>query len=245
MEKSSEYLIRGPKQVLSHLKTIAAKKCLISAGFGNNNSFLTAILGFDEKNQTLIIDCGPKEYLNKALLSSSIVTFKTECDGIEISFEGRGLKKAGDISQPTLLMKLPNSLYWAQRRKYYRTRSPFSKNSFCTFIVQDPEDEHNIETHDFKLFDLSATGFSVLTDTLKIAKPLTIGDEFIDCQLVLDGAETLNISFIIRNLLALNPNKLKKYQRVGCEFINFKQNNESACLRYMQEIERELKKTQK
>ncbi len=245
MENLSDYLVKNPKQILAYLKTVAAKKCLISVGFGNNNSFLTAIVGFNEKDQTLRFDCGPKEYLNKALLSSGVVTFKTEYDGIKVLFDGRALKKEGDIAQPTLSMKMPTKIYWIQRRRFYRTRSPFSKNSYCSFIIQDPEDKNNIESYDFKLFDLSATGFSILTDTLKIAKPLTVDDEFIDCKLVLDGAETLTISFIIRNILALNPNKLKKYQRVGCEFINSSQNNESACLRYMQNIEREFKKTQK
>lgn len=41
------------------------------------------------------------------------------------------------------------------------------------------------------------------------------------------------ISFVIRNILALNLNTLKKYPRVGCEFINASRNNESAFLRYM------------
>jgi c-di-GMP-binding flagellar brake protein YcgR len=246
MENLSDFLIKAPKQVLTHLKTLAAEKCLIAVNFGENFSFLTAILDIDEKKQLITIDCGPKEYLNKKLLNSGIVNFKTELGGIKVLFEGRDIKKAGKPGQTALSIKLPEHIYWIQRRKYYRVRSPLSKNSYCSITFPETEEnQENEETLHYKLYNLSATGFAILSETEELAERLTLETEFNDCQLVLDTTETHTISFIVRSKFAINPNKPQKIQRIGCELLSNSPKVESAFLRYMQEIEREIRRNQK
>ena len=246
MENLSDYLVKTPKQVLAHLKILAAEKCLIAVNFGDNSSFLTAILDIDEKELTITIDCGPKEYLNKELLSAGTVNFKTDLRGIKVLFEGRGIKKAGKPGQPALSIKIPAHIYWIQRRKFYRVRSPLSKNSYCSITFPEiAGNQENEGTVDYKLYDLSATGFSMLSETEELAEQLTEGTEFKNCKLVLDSTEPHTISFIVRSKLALNPNKPQKGQRIGCEVLNIAPSIESAFLRYMQDIEREIKRNQK
>jgi len=241
MENISDYLVKNPKQIIVHLKTLAKEKCLISAGFGENHSFLTAILDIDTKKQIITIDCGPKEYLNKELLNSGIVECKTDYKGIKVLFNGHGIKKAGGIGNTALSIKLPNQIYWVQRRLFYRVRSPLSKHSYCSisFKASESKDE---QTLDYKLFDLSASGFSIICDSVELAEDIVLGSEFIDAQLTLNETETHKISFIPRNRIAVNPNKPTKSQRIGCEFVNLSPRAENAFIRYMQEIERETKK---
>lgn len=246
MDKLSEYLVKNPKQILLHLKTLANEKCLIAVNFGENHSFLTVIIDINEKKQIITIDCGPKEYLNKELLSLGIVNCKAEYNGIKVFFEGRGIKKAGKLGQPALSIKIPESIYWIQRRQFYRVRSPLSKNSYCTItFLATEEDAEEEKTFNFQLYDLSATGFSMLSDTKQLAQQLTPSTEFSNCQLVLDNADQHSISFIVRSKFAINPNKPHKNQRIGCEFINTPAKSESAFFRYMQEIEREIKRNLK
>ncbi len=242
MKNLSQYLVKNPKQVLTHLKALMANKCLISASFGEGQSFLTAILAIDEKKQTITIDCGPKEYLNKELLSCGIVDCKTDFEGIKVLFKGHHITKSGDADQFTLQMKIPETLYWVQRRKSYRVRSPLSKNSFCTITIQDTENQTE-ETHDLKLYDISVTGFSILCETQELAEQMLIISEFDHCKLVLEDNKTHQISFIVQSKVPLNANKPKKTQRIGCKFINATPGTESAFLRYMQMIEREIKRT--
>ncbi len=132
MDNISDYLVKNPKQILGHLKTLAKEKCLISANFGENHSFLTAILAIDEKKQLITIDCGPKEYLNKELLDVAIVDCRTDYKGIKVIFKGHGVKKAGtDKKNTALSINIPNQIYWVQRRLFYRVRSPLSKTAIA------------------------------------------------------------------------------------------------------------------
>jgi len=244
MENISGYLVKQPKQVLTHLKTLASEKCLITASFGDNSSFLTAILDINEKKQLITIDCGPKEYLNKELLSQGVVQCKTVFSGIKVLFEGRNVKKAGKVSDTALSIALPESLYWIQRRQFYRVRSPLSKDSFCNIPIQN-EALNKAENTPFKLFDLSATGFSILSDTIEQADQLETLSEYNNCTLTLENSATQVISFTVRSKHPINQLKPNKNQRIGCEFINLPPRSESTFLRYMQDIEREIKRTKK
>ena len=241
MENLSDYLIKNPKQVLLHLRTLTTEKCLISANFGENHSFLTAILKIDDKKQTITIDCGPKEYLNNELLSLGIVNCKADHNGIKVLFEGRGIKRAGKLGQPALSMKIPEHIYWVQRRIFYRVRSPLSKKSYCSITIAETAKE-NKEILPYKLFDLSATGFSILSETKELASRLIPSTEFKNCELTLDNAETHIITIIVRSNYPLNPNKPNKTYRIGCEILNISPRTESAILRYMQAIEIEMRK---
>jgi len=245
MDDLAQYLIKNPKQIINHLKKLMTNKCLISAVFGEKQSFLTAILAIDEKNNLITTDCGPKEYLNNELLSCGTVECKTDYEGIKVLFKGLQVKKSGDAGQFALEMKMPDELYWVQRRNSYRVRSPLSKNSYCTVTLQDLEQDsenETEETHELKLYDISVTGFSVLCETQELAEQLTVSSKFDHCQLVLDDDKTYNISFIVQSQTPLNINKPEKTQRIGCKFINPTPPTESAFLRYMQKIEREIKR---
>jgi c-di-GMP-binding flagellar brake protein YcgR len=243
MENLTDFLIDAPKQVLIHLKTLAAEKCLIAVDFEDNFSFLTAILDIDVEKQLMTLDCGPKEYLNKKLLNTDIVNFKTELGGIKVLFEGRGIKKAGEAGQTALTIQIPQQIYWIQRREYYRMRSPLSKNSYCSITFHKTEE--NKETLDYQLYDLSASGFSILSETKKLAEPLTLDTEFNNCKLILNATTSYIISFIVRSKFALAPNRPLKIQRIGCQLLNTPPKIESAFIRYMLDIEREIKRNQK
>lgn len=240
MEDLTQYLIKSPKQILAHLNTLISKKCLISATFGNNQSFLTAILDIDTKKNLLTIDCGPKEYLNKVLLSSGFVNFKSDVEGISVLFTGHKIQKSGNMSEPALSMKIPETIYWVQRRRTYRVRSPLSKQSYCSITFQNDDNDEE-EILDFQLFDLSATGFSILSETKDLAKHLSPTSIFNDCQLVLNNTETHIISFSVQSVIPFNATNPLKRQRIGCQFLNINPATETAFIRYMQMIEREIK----
>lgn len=246
MANLAQYLITQPKQVLSHLKLLSKNRCLVSAAFGSGekDTFITAILDIDEKKQTITIDCSPKEYLNKKLLDSLIIKFSTSYQGITVSFEGRRVKKARTPEQPAFIIPIPGSILWLQRRQFYRTRSPLSKNSYCTICFVDPETEEQTNV-DFKLYDLSASGFSFLFDTedsSKFSSLLSTATHFENCKLVLEGEKGQPLSFEVRHrLTTINPNNQQKIERIGCRITNATPRTESTILRYMQIIDRELK----
>ncbi|MCK4840498.1 MAG: flagellar brake protein [Methylococcales bacterium] len=242
MKNLSDFLVTTPFKILAHLKTLSNENCIINATFGDNLSFLTAIIDIDEKKQTITIDCGPKEYLNRELLSQSSVSFKSERNGIKILFDGTGITRVGEAGHPALSMKIPEQMYWIQRRQFYRTRSPLSKNSYCSINFKNFGSGGVRGTIKFQLFDLSATGFAILSDTKELAEQLLPSTKFENCQLTLDNSKTYTISFVVRTNFAVNPSRADKGHRIGCEFINLSPPAESAFLRYMQNIQREMQR---
>lgn len=242
MPDIDKYLVRNPKQVLSYLKILSAEKCLISAAFGvdEKDTFLTAILNIDEKNQVIIIDCGPKQYLNKKLLESAIIKCSTDFQGIKVLFEGRKVKKAGKPGQPAFSVPIPSSIFWVQRRQFYRIKSPLSKNSYCSITINDEDSEKQTQL-ELKLLDLCANGFALLNDFPAESAKLIPSAQFENCKLVLEDEDELTISFEVRYKAPHNPNKPGKTERIGCYITNVTPRIESTILRYMQNIEREIK----
>ncbi len=246
MTDIAKYLVRNPKQVLTYLKMLSAERCLISAHFGieDKDTFLTAIIDIDEKKQTITVDCGPKEYLNKKLIDSAVIKCTTKYKGIKVLFEARKVKKSGKPGQPAFSLPIPGSIYWMQKRQFYRIKSPLSKNSFCTLSFKDTETEEETSV-DFKLNDLSACGISILNDSADLSAQLSAFARFDNCILVLENEEQLTIDLEIRNKMPLNPNNPGKTERIGCRIIDATPRAESTILRYMQNIEREIKQKAK
>jgi len=246
MDNIAKYLVRNPKQVVNHLKMLSAERCLISAGFGegDKDTFLTAIIDIDQKNETITIDCGPKEYLNKKLLDSAIIKCATEYKGIKVIFEGRKVKKAGNTGQPAFIIPIPSSIFWIQRRQLYRVKSPLFKESYCTVTFKDNESEEKT-TVNLKVHDISASGFSLVNDLPEFSSQLIASAEFESCSLVLENEEPQTVSFEVRYNIPLNPNKPEKKERIGCLIKNVSPRIESTIIRYMQGIEREIKQKEK
>ncbi|MCK4840499.1 MAG: flagellar brake protein [Methylococcales bacterium] len=245
MDDIAKYLSRKPTQVLTKLKLLSTERCLISAAFGENekDTFLTAILNIDAEQQIITIDCGPKEYLNKRLHDSAIIKFSTEYKGIKVLFEGRNIKKAGRPEQPAFTISIPTSICWIQRRQFYRIKSPLSKESYCAIAFKNEDTETDIIN--FKLYDLSANGLSILVDSFEQANHLVSSTELNNCTLILENEEQQTISLEVKHQTPLNPNNPEKTKRVGFLITNISPKIESTILRYMQNVEREIKQKQK
>lgn len=238
MKDETSFSIQNPKQIINHLSLLFKKKCLITASFGTNKeSYITTLLEINEKNNTVFFDYGPKEDLNQHLLQTNKVRFNTKYTGIKVSFVGEELKKISYKGEPAFSMPVPKSLYWMQRREYFRVKSPLSKSSYCQLLVKDREPVN------LKLYDISLTGFALLNVSKEISELLIIGQSFEQCKFVLaDTGESL-LSFEVTNKYIINPNKIQKIQKIGCKFINITRPIEELIQRYIQQIQREdLKK---
>ncbi len=234
MRDEASFSIQNPKEINRHLLLLFKKKCLISARFGaNNESYITTLLGVDEAKNTVILDYGPKEDLNQHLLSAGKITFDTEYNGIKVSFAGSALKKIVHKGDPAFSMSVPKSLYWMQRREYYRVKSPLSKPSYCQLVVEGRPQVN------LSLYDLSLTGFSMLNVSKGVSELMIPGKTFDQCKLILSETGETQIQFEICNKYIINPDKLQKIQKIGCKFIKLNRPAEELVQRYMQQIQRE------
>ena len=232
MKSKSKFAINNQKEIVKKLSLLHKKKCLIAAHFGDHDeTLITTFLDIDAQKNTLILDYGPKEYINKQILSSKLVVFKTEFSGIQIQFSGKKLIKTDRGGQSAFAMQVPETIFWRQRREFYRVKTPFTKPAHCQFTLED--DRHI----NLNLYNLSISGFAMLNESQAISNKLIPMAQFENCTLTLPEAGEGNISFIIRNKIAANPAKSHKLQRIGCEFTQIESQLQSAIQRYMQRIE--------
>lgn len=234
MSEISSFSIQNPKQIVSHLSLLLKNKSLLSASLGANNpSYITTLLGIDEQHNTVILDSGPKEDLNQQMLKAGKVIFNTDFRGIKVSFTGNALKQTTHKGESAFAMPIPKSLFWMQRREYFRVKAPLSKPSYCRLILDDREPVN------LQLYDISLTGFAMLNVSKEISDLLIPGKSYSGCKLVLTEAGEGEISFEICAKYIINPDKLQKIQKIGCKFINIKRPIEEVIQRYMQNVQRE------
>ncbi|WP_027149403.1 flagellar brake protein [Methylobacter tundripaludum] len=234
MSDISSFSIQNPKQIVSHLSLLVKNKCLLSARFGaNNESYITTLLSVNEGNNTVVLDYGPKEDLNQRILNAGKVSFDTDYNGIKVSFAGTELKKIAHKGDSAFSMSIPRSLYWMQRREYYRVKSPLSKPSYCQLIVEGREPVN------LKLYDISLTGFAMLNVSKEVSDLLIPGTSFSQCKLILSEAGESPISFEICAKYIINPDKPQKIQKIGCKFNKITRSVEEVIQRYMHQIQRE------
>jgi len=234
MSDISSFSIQNPKQIVSHLSLLVKNKCLLSARFGaNNESYITTLLSVNEGNNTVVLDYGPKEDLNQRILNAGKVSFDTDYNGIKVSFAGTELNKIAHKGDSAFSMSIPRSLYWMQRREYYRVKSPLSKPSYCQLIVEGREPVN------LKLYDISLTGFAMLNVSKEVSDLLIPGTSFSQCKLILSEAGESPISFEICAKYIINPDKPQKIQKIGCKFNKITRSVEEVIQRYMHQIQRE------
>ncbi|TRX00522.1 flagellar brake protein [Candidatus Methylobacter oryzae] len=234
MSDISSFSIQNPKQIINHLSLLVKNKCLLTARFGaNNESYITTLLGVNEANNSVILDYGSKEDLNQRILNAGRVAFDTDYNGIKVSFTGSALKKITYKNDPAFSMPIPKSLYWMQRREYYRVKSPISKASYCQLIIEGREPVN------LKLYDISLTGFAMLNVSREISDLLVPGSSIPQSKLILAETGEGMISFEIRAKYIINPDKLQKIQKIGCRFIDLARPVEEIIQRYMHQIQRE------
>jgi c-di-GMP-binding flagellar brake protein YcgR len=247
METESNYLIANPKLVLDKLNSLIKNRCIVSAFFGDPEiSFMTSIISIEPKKKIIELDCAQDEKLNTQLLNSAKVQFRTEIDGIKVSFAGKNIKQTKSNGEKVFTMPLPESVFWMQRRQYYRVKIPSAHtHCYCEVLLQietDVDGEIIMMPHisRFKLEDLSITGLAYHNTTPAFANLMRPSMQYTNSILRLhdDNDTEIRFSFEI-----INVNKIRSSgggiiaQRVGCKFTELPIGFEDILQRYIQDIE--------
>lgn len=237
MEYESAFLIRSPEQIISKLSVLRKKKCLLTARFGkNDDSFVTTILEVDKKNNLLIFYHSPKGDSIAQLLNSPKITFNTEYLGIKVAFDTMKLSKIQHQGMSLFAIPIPESVLWIEARDFYRVKSPVSKPSYCGVALGSQE------LTNLKLYDISLTGFSMLTDSKAISDLMILYSSFEECKLMLSDTSEGTISFEIRSKHIINLEGGRRIEKIGCKFTQITPAFENAIQGCILQIEREAQR---
>ena len=145
MDNDDSAMIHNKAMITSNLSMLVKHKCMISASLGGKESLLTAIVAVNHKDGTMILDYGASEHLNKKLISTPHVKFSTGFNGIQVAFTGDNITKVKYEGSEAFSMPIPTSLYWFNRREYYRVNTPIMNPSICEFALKEPNEESSAD----------------------------------------------------------------------------------------------------
>lgn len=237
MEYESAFLIRRPEQVIGKLSVLLKNKCLLTACFGKNNSFVTTIFDIHIKNNLLIFSHSPKDGSIEQLLNNQKITFRAEYLGVKVAFDATKLASIQHQGAPLFAIPIPESILWIEARDSHRVKSPVSKSSYCQLMLAEQEPVS------LKLYDISLIGFSMLTDSKEVSDLMILYTAFEQCKLILADTGEDTISFETRSKYIINPENLNRIEKIGCKFTRITPAFEDAVQRYILQIERENQRT--
>lgn len=145
MDNDDSAMLHNKAMITSNLSMLVKHKCMISANLGGKDTFLTAIIAINHKDGTMILDYGSSDILNKRLLSTPHVKFTTGFNGIQVAFTGEKITSVKYEGSEAFLMPIPSSLYWYNRREYYRVNTPIMNPSICEFFLTAPTENSSDE----------------------------------------------------------------------------------------------------
>jgi c-di-GMP-binding flagellar brake protein YcgR len=138
MDNQESAMLHNRAMIVNNLSMLVKHKCSLIANLGGKDTMLTAVIAVNYKEDKLILDYGSSDYLNKKLISTPHVKFTTGFNGIQVAFTGGKITKTTYQGGDAFVMQIPNSLFWYNRREYYRINTPIMNPSICTIKLKAP-----------------------------------------------------------------------------------------------------------
>ena len=230
-EDLSRFVVSNGREIERILRGLMKNKVLLTVqGSKSKESFLTTLLGLDDRAKRLYIECAADKRVEGDLLAGTGVEFIAHYEGVRIQFtipHGERVKFDG---LDAYRLSLPDKVYRFQRRQYYRVEMPQAQPVKCSIPLADRALEATI-------VDISVGGVGVRYDPSAIT--LNVGMELPGCRLSSPELGEYTITLKVRSSAQVTLKNGALVQRAGCEFIDLPVPMERAIQTYIFKLERE------
>lgn len=236
-EDLNRYQVTSRREIATILRTLAEKKQLVRMQINNGaDNVTTSVLGIDEANGLMVIDCARSTTMNNRIVDSDQIDFETTLDNIRILFSAAQASACEYDGLPAFAMGIPASMIRLQRREYYRVPTPIANPVRCTIHI--PNDHGAIvQTLNLTLQNVSGGGVAIVDEGKQLDD--TIGRVYKDCRIDLPGGTLVIATLEIRNSHEIKLNNGKTVRRLGCLFVDLPNPMLSAVQRYITKLERD------
>lgn len=234
-EAFPDFVIRDRREILHLCKAMLDKRTLMSAYIDPGTSFVTAVLGIDDDEQTLTLDTSPDADLNERAASSAELTCVTRLDGVRLQFSVTTPARAVNQGLAVLRVPVPASVLRLQRREFYRQTVPMANAVSCVIVVTNDAGEHR--SVPIRVLDISNGGIAVLVPPEGIE--FTPGQEFEHCVVSIPEQAPVTVKLRVRNLFHVSSRAGHATLRAGCEFYDMPKKFMTLVQRYIFQIERD------
>jgi len=173
---SEQFLKNNPLAVLGVLRDLQKNDVPVRISWGNNQ-FISKILDLSPDN--VIIDLGSQDYENRAVLRAESLCVTADTKGAKVEFTLPAFEEGEYQSLPAFVAPLPDSVWFIQRREFFRIPAPLHPAYYCRAKMPDKSELR------FRLYDLSLGGVGALMEG---AKPESLVEGMRFSQLELDMA---------------------------------------------------------
>jgi c-di-GMP-binding flagellar brake protein YcgR len=238
-ELFENYSLRGKGEILEKLRLMEKHKILLTAvPSGENSGFLTTIVKVIPEKGLLALDLSANKSLNDRLLEADGISFSAQVDGIMARFLVGRCNEATLNGQSVFAIPIPESLYWLQRRRYYRVPIPYSMILKCQVPFA------NGQMGEFSVLNVSLLGLALMDRSGQLDSGVEIGDVFVGCKLDLPGLSDERFALEVRNKLETAADAHHTGLRVGFAFRGISRNFEVHMQKFMYELEIQKKQAE-
>jgi len=131
--------------IVNNLAMLVKNKCNVSASLGGKETLLTVLIAINHKEGTIVLDYGSSAYLNKKLLAVKNPKFNTVFNGIQVAFHVDQVTIGKFKGADCFMIDIPDSLYWYNRREYYRVDTPTLNPAYIDIEIAEPEEDAKLE----------------------------------------------------------------------------------------------------
>lgn len=152
---SEQFLKQNPLAILGVLRDLQKNQVPVCITWGSGQ-FISKILDVD--TDRLVMDFGSQQYENTAVQRVGKVTVSAETQGAKVEFTLAQLGTGDYQDLPAFITTLPESLWFIQRREFFRIIAPLHPAYFCKATLPDKS------VLRFRLCDLSLGGMGALLE---------------------------------------------------------------------------------
>ncbi|MGK0600154.1 flagellar brake protein YcgR [Yokenella regensburgei] len=152
---NEQFLKLNPLAVLNVLRDLHKHEVPVRVSWPTGQ-FISRILEVTPRR--LVIDFGSQEYENRVVQRMENLTLTAETQGAKIEFEVPKLTAEAFQNLPAFVTPIPPSLWFIQRREFFRIAAPLHPGYRCKATLPDKQ------VITFRLCDLSLGGMGALMD---------------------------------------------------------------------------------
>lgn len=192
----------------------------------SSGQFISKIL--EVNSERMILDFGSQDHENRAVQHATHIDLAAETAGAKVEFSLPALSVVEYHNLPAFSVSLPSSLWYIQRREYFRISAPIQPRYFCRTRLADNS------PFVFRLCDLSLGGMGALVEGA-LPEQLKEGIRLSQVEMDLDQWGTFNFDM---KLVTISERKVvdSKNETVTTPRLSFRFLNVNSA------IERELQK---
>jgi len=241
-QKSQDsYLLTGRGEILERLRLMQRHKILLSATPGGQTSgFMTTIVKVIPDKGLLAIDATNSDSLNASITNARSVTFDAQVEGVEARFSATGISEARLDGNSVFAVPIPNSLYWLQRRTFFRVSVPLSWQMKCRIPMSGDK------VGEFEVLDLSLGGLAIHDRANLFREHKEKGTHFANCSLLASGIKDEMFGLDLRYIFEIKGMEGRSETwRLGFAFSDFTRNFQVHLQKLVYELELQRKEAEK